>query len=70
MTNEQEKFCYAKDCYSEIEITAIIHHHTQRQKCNPYDNDSHCYFELCRKHYKELHIRGEDKLELKEEYYE
>lgn len=67
---EEEKICFAKDCWKPVEIEAIIHHHTEKSKCNPYDDKTHCYFELCKKHYKELHLKGEDKLELKDEYYE
>ena len=64
------KICYAKYCNNPIDIEAIIHHHADNEKCDPHDNQTHCYFELCKKHYKAMHKHGEDKLILKDKYYD
>jgi hypothetical protein len=41
-----KKICQAKDSQREVKLTTIFHHHNAYAKCNPDDQQVHCFFEL------------------------
>jgi hypothetical protein len=61
--------CQAKDCMRIATETTIFHLHNPYDRCNPYDQEAHHIYELCRYHNRIITKQGENRVMLKDEYY-